>query len=1364
MADFSGISQFDPHSDPSSLAQRWKDWLQRFKRSLVAFDVKSKSRQRALLLYLAGPEVEKIFATLPETGEDSDYEKAEEKLTAYFSPKKNTLYERYVFRQACQEQNETIDQFHTRLRHLSATCDFKDADEEIKTQLVEHCTSSRVRRKAFREEVSLGDLLTYARSLEVSDRHTKEVEKTIKDTVNYHSDRKDHRLQRSKPKSQVCFKCGGFYPHKDKPCPAIGKECRKCSRVGHFQKMCLSKKEFSTRPNQRNVKKASKTVNAMNRESKPSSTHLLSEESSSSSDEASFAIAAKGKKKQAPVAKLKIEGATVDFLVDTGSTVNLLGDEQFAKICKNADKPIELIKTNAKIYAYGSQETLFLKGKFQADVASKNQCVKATFYVTKTENEKPSLLSCETSAELGLIKLQLNAVNQTDRSANSQHRLSTNDNKDTLRAEHMPDIEAHKQTLKFLKDKHPAVFQGIGKLQGHEQKIHVDESVPPVAQTYRRVPFHLRKQLDSWLEDYVEKDIIEPVQDDSTEWVSGLVVAPKPKHPSEVRVCGDYRLVNTAVKRMRHPIPNVEELLENMAGAVKFSKVDLKAGYHQILLEEKSRKVTTFTTHRGLYRYKRLPFGINSASEVFQSAIEDALRGIPGVRNIADDIIIWGSTQQEHDNRLQQLMQRLEDKQLTVNQDKCLFNQTHLWFYGFYFSDKGLKPDPEKVEAIKFAKPPESVKELRSFLGLANYCARFLPNFSTIAAPLRALTVKNVEFEWTDIQQMAFEKIKGEIAKDCTMAYYNPQQKTVVTVDASPVGLGGILSNVDEKGNVRNVAFASRSLTPVEQRYSQVEREALAVVWACEKFHLYLIGTKFDIHSDNKALEIIYSPKSKPPARVERWAMRLQQYDFVLHHRNGEGNPADILSRQPLPQTSSKCGVADQYVNFMETKSVPKSMSVDQISSETHNDKQLQEVSACLKSGVWPKSCPYYSVRHELSETDNGVILRGTKIVMPKSLQRQTLQLAHKGHQGIVKTKQLLRSKVWWAKIDKSAEEYVRQCHACQSLSHGDPPPPLQQTKMPDKAWSRLHVDFNGPYPTGESLMVLIDAYSKFPIVEILKSTTAKTVISRLERIFAMHGIPEEIISDNGPPFDSAEFGDYMKRKGINHHRVTPLWPQANGEAESFMRPLGKAIKAAKIEGKDWREELNEFLLSYRTTPHSVTGVSPAELLFNRQLRTLIPSVNKLKEVDYREIHKQAQQTVKIKQSKSKGYADLKRRAKSSDINVGDEVLVKQVKRNKFSPRFNTEPLVVTSIKGTAVTAIRPDNSTITRNVSHFKRFHRPPIQLSETEMADDEKDLESDSDYDLTCQKSQNTRQPQGPQRYPVRQRNRPHYYINEQ
>ena len=204
-----------------------------------------------------------------------------------------------------------------------------------------------------------------------------------------------------------------------------------------------------------------------------------------------------------------------------------------------------------------------------------------------------------------------------------------------------------------------------------------------------------------------------------------------------------------------------------------------------------------------------------------------------------------------------------------------------------------------------------------------------------MTAPLRVLTTKSVKFEWRKVHQQAFEAIKQAIQKDCIMHFYNPKQKTLLTVDASPLGLGAILSNVDAQGNISNVAYASRSLSTVEQTYSQTEREALAVIWGCEKFHLYLIGAKFTIITDHKALEVIYSPKSKPPARIERWALRLQQYDFDIQHRPGEGNPADVLSRQPILETTEKSNVADQYVNFMERHAIPVAMSIEQVMAAT---------------------------------------------------------------------------------------------------------------------------------------------------------------------------------------------------------------------------------------------------------------------------------------------------------------------------------------------------------------------------------------------------------------------------------------------
>ena len=392
-------------------------------------------------------------------------------------------------------------------------------------------------------------------------------------------------------------------------------------------------------------------------------------------------------------------------------------------------------------------------------------------------------------------------------------------------------------------DKHDTVFRGVGRLKDYQLKIHIDPEVTPVAQPQRRVPFHVRKDVEKKLQELQDLDIIEDVEG-PTPWVSPLVAVPKSS--GDVRVCVDMRRANEAVIRERHPIPTLEETLAALNGAAVFSKLDLRWGYHQVELHPESRALTTFSTHKGLERYKRLIFGLSSAPQMYQYVIQQTLQGIPGARNISDDIIVFGSDQERHDKNLDQTLSRLESKGLTLNREKCIFSVPELVFFGFKISANGISPDDKKVEAVRNARPPTTAAEVRSFLGLVNYCARFIPNFATLAEPLRQLTRSDSEWVWGEIQQDAFDRLRAALTSDCVVAHYDQSADTELKVDASPVGLGAILLQ-RSNGTVRPVAYASRTLTDVERRYSQTEKEALAVVWACERFHIYLYGKPFTL-------------------------------------------------------------------------------------------------------------------------------------------------------------------------------------------------------------------------------------------------------------------------------------------------------------------------------------------------------------------------------------------------------------------------------------------------------------------------------------------------------------------------------------
>ena len=318
-----------------------------------------------------------------------------------------------------------------------------------------------------------------------------------------------------------------------------------------------------------------------------------------------------------------------------------------------------------------------------------------------------------------------------------------------------------------------------------------------------------------------------------------------------------------------------------------FSKIDLKWGFHQIELEEDSRAITTFITHRGLYRYRRLMFGITSAPEKYQKIISDVLAGCSGVANIADDLVIYGTDLEEHDSNLRKVLTRLEEQGLTVNGEKCQFRLPRLTFFGHELSARGIAPSEEKIAAVVNARPPQNVSEVRSFVQLVQYSAKFIPDFAQVAEPLRRLLRKGEPFVWGPYQGDAFHKLKELMTSTKALAYFRNDCKTRIVADAGPEGLGAVLLLLQGE-EWRAVSYASRNLSDVERRYAQTEKEALALVWACERFNIYVSGRKFELETDHKPLECIFGKTSKPSARIERWLLRLQCHDYKVVCRPGK--------------------------------------------------------------------------------------------------------------------------------------------------------------------------------------------------------------------------------------------------------------------------------------------------------------------------------------------------------------------------------------------------------------------------------------------------------------------------------------------
>ena len=465
---------------------------------------------------------------------------------------------------------------------------------------------------------------------------------------------------------------------------------------------------------------------------------------------------------------------------------------------------------------------------------------------------------------------------------------------------------------------------------------------------------------------------------------------------------------------------------------------------------------------------------------------------------------------------------------------------------------------------------------------------------------MRELTHKDTVWDWSKKCEDAFTKLKDRLCGDTVISYYDPKKSVTVRVDGSPVGLGAILLQDDDQV----VCYASRALTPVESRYSQTEREALAVTWACEHFDLYLRGlAHFTIITDHKPLLTIWQ-KPQPPLRIERWGLRLQPYKFTLKYLPGKDNIADYKSRHPVENESQKDNISEQYVNFITNEALPKAIDLDEVKAATMNCPTLQQAIYFTRTGEWYKLKTLDSdntdieeltalraVRDELTVYCENILLRDHRIVLPKSLRDRAINVVHEGHQGMAKTKSFLRSKVWFPGIDSRVEDSVKSCASCQIvMPESRNMEPLRMSELPGSPWENLSIDFCGPLPSGDYLFVIIDVYSRYPVVEIVKSVSAKTVIPVFDKVISTFGVPKIVKSDNRSPFQSYEFMKNAENMGFVHRRITPRWPRANAQAESFNKPLMKTIRSAHVNQLNWKQEMFKFLRQYRSTPHTPTG------------------------------------------------------------------------------------------------------------------------------------------------------------------------------
>ncbi|XP_055623100.1 uncharacterized protein K02A2.6-like [Toxorhynchites rutilus septentrionalis] len=737
--------------------------------------------------------------------------------------------------------------------------------------------------------------------------------------------------------------------------------------------------------------------------------------------------------------------------------------------------------------------------------------------------------------------------------------------------------------IQALQSQFPKVFtSNLGLCIKTRVRLTLKGNPKPIFRPKRPVAYSMQNAVEDEIQRLQNLGI--PVPVDHSDWAAPIVVVRKPN--STVRICADFSTgLNNALEPNQYPLPLHEDIFTKMAGCRWYSHIDLSDAYLQVEFDPRDQYLLTINTHKGLFRYTRITPGIKSAPGAFQQLVDTMIGGLAGTCGYLDDILVGGRTEEEHDNNLKQVLRRLEEYGFTVRIEKCSFRMPEVKYLGQILDGNGINPDPNKTSAIAIMLAPHDIPSLRSYLGAVNYYGKYVPEMRKLRYPMDQLLKAGVKWEWSDACQRSFDRFRDILQSPLALAHYNPKLGLIVSADASQHGIGARIAHQFPDETVKAISYATRSLTPAESNYSQIEKEGLALIFAVTRFHRMIFGRKFTLETDHKPLLAIFGSRKGIPVytanRLQRWALTLLLFDFNIQYVKTESfGYADILSRlinthvRPNEEyviASIELGDCMQNIikQFLEDFPVTFKM----VQNETQSDSILKQLQQ------------YYQRKDSLSVVSN-CVLYGERSVFPSKFRIRVLRQLHKGHPGVERMRSVARNYVYWPGIDEQITLLVRSCTECAKAAKTSSKVNLESWPSPQKPWQRVHADYAGPVDDFYYL-IMVDAFSKWP-----------------ER--NCHGMPETLVTDNGRQFVSEDFERYCEQNGILHLKTPPYHPQSNGLAERFVDTFKRTLKKITSGGEALREAIATFLLCYRSTPcrSAPQGKSPGELLLSRPLRT----------------------------------------------------------------------------------------------------------------------------------------------------------------